>query len=462
VALAANGNGGDDNNDVWNRLPDFQITVQGTPPPPPDPGSITVTNPTGGERYHPGDTVNITWNATAPIVRIPSIRGLKKTEQAQSEDDEAEDESEDESDDDSDDESDDDSDDESDDESDDDSDDESDDDGDDDSDDDGDDDSDDDDSSDDSDSTGTGGGTGGGSGGNDSTGTGGGTGGGTDTTAAGNFVQIEWSSTGSQGPWNLLADSVAMNDERFRWIVPNILTEDAWVKITRVDIDTVFGMNPAAFAIVAEDSSSGGGGSDTTGSAGGGGDDSTQVTGIVIAHPAENEIVPTGAAYLITWTSRASQLVNLQWDQCGEGWTTIAEGVQAAKGRHLWNVPLHADGDARVRVVDAANTTDVLEVSKTFLLRSSTTDVNDDMTSMTVQLAPQPVTAGDDLQVRLGSVGASTVTLWSITGAPVYGPTTVTGEHFAIAIPNALSAGAYLLTIEGAGSTQRLPVFINR
>ena len=334
VALAANGNGSDDGSDVWNRLPETTIIVEGTPPPAKDP--VTVMSPNGGERYHPGETIAIIWDAAIPVARQLSRRS-DKVDRLMSDDDDSDDDDSDDDDSDDDDSDDDDSDD------------------DDSDDDDSDDDDSDDDDSDDDDST---------------------------STNTGLWLRIEWSAEGASGPWSMIADSISAGLKRYEWIAPNLLTDNAWVRVTRLDAAGAFDLNDNAFSIV----------------------DSTTVdsAGIVVAHPVSGETVASGSVYRVQWSGSSEGAVTLVWNQCGAGWTAIAENIPASWGQYDWVIPASMTGVATVRILDAQTQVVRAEV-RNLSVKPIVSTVDEDAAGL-FTIAPHPVSVSSDALMTLPSV----------------------------------------------------------
>jgi hypothetical protein len=538
VALAANGNGADDNSDVWNRLPEFQLVVEAaaptatlaltsprggetfmpgattnitwtstmvanvniewsstgtsgpwtsiasnvsassgtfawtipnttttagyvritdasdatlssmhtaafgiaTAPPPPGPQLITVINPSGGERYHPFDTVKILWTAATNSVPVHTGRRLTKNEAVQDEDDDADDDSDDDDsdDDDSDDDDSDDDDSGDDDSSDDDSDD--DDSGDDDSgdDDDADDDSGDDDSSDDDSDD------------DDSTG------GGSDTTNVMPLVSVEWSSTGSQGPWTLIAGGIPVGKGELEWIVPNVPTENAFIRVQRVDSATIYGTNSVAFAIVVDDSSSNGGDSVRA--------DSMRV-GMDITRPHNGEVLQPKYTFDIKWVTNRSKNVTIQWNRCGDGWEDIVCSIPSTKGHYVWVIPQHTDGLAIIRIVDAVDRSRIYQVSGIFFIKNPVVaDVPESTNDNAITVAPNPVSAGSVMHLKTDMPAPYHVQLYSMMGERIFDHGMSATQDVDVNIPSHLSTGTYLLLLIDPQSSHvvRMPITINR
>jgi hypothetical protein len=332
--------------------------------------TFVLTVPQGAEFYHVGDRVSIRWSGSAVK--------LLMSEEEDEDEDEGEDDDEDSSDSSSDDG--------------------------------------DDDGGDDGDTTGTGtdtttsggGGTDttttGGGGGTDTTTTGGG---GTDTSTVPNIsLRIEWSADGPAGPWNVIAEGVNAKNAQFSWVVPNHPTTTAFVRLSNMLNSSQESINKIAFTILGPTTDDG---------------DSTEVESVHITAPRTGARLTPTASTIITWETRATCKVNVEWDACGDGWQTITSNIHANIGHYTWKVPKHADGIGVIRIVDAANPARILEVSGAFMLVNPVlTDVRTQDEEGRALIAPQPVSSGRSFTIGKPTDAVVSCDVISITGQTVH------------------------------------------
>ncbi|MBS1561067.1 MAG: hypothetical protein JSS89_05640 [Bacteroidetes bacterium] len=331
--------------------------------------TFVLTVPQGGELYHVGDRVSIRWSGSA-------VKLLMSEEE--DEDDDSSDSG--------------------------------DDDGDDDSDDDGDNGGDD--NSGDTTGAGSGGSTdttttGGGGGSTDTTTTSGGGGGGKDTSTVSTVsLRIEWSADGPAGPWSVIAEGVNAKNAQFAWVVPNHPTTTAFVRLSNMLNSSQESINKIAFTILGTTADDG---------------DTAEIETVHITAPRTGARLTPRTATIITWETRATCKVNVEWDACGDGWQTITSNIHANIGHYQWNVPKHADGLGVIRIVDAANPAKILEVSGAFMVVNPVlTDVSTQDENGRALIAPQPVSNGHSFTVRKPQEDVVGCDVISITGQTMH------------------------------------------
>lgn len=272
------------------------------------------------------------------------------------------------------------------------------------------------------DTTGTGGGstdtTGAGGGSTDTTSTGGGstdttstgtgtdttsTSGGADTTKASKMtLRIEWSADGPAGPWTVIAEGVPVQQKQYRWIAPDRLTTTAYVRLSDMLHPTATSVNAHPFSIVGRTSDGG---------------DSAEVESVHITAPHAGDVINAGGEKTVTWVTRATRLVHVQWDACGDGWKNIASSIHADRGSFQWHVPTHADGIAVIRIVDAAQPTRILEVSGAFYVKNPiVADVRTTDEHGRALIAPQPVGADRIAMLRKPQADVDHCEIYAVTG----------------------------------------------
>ncbi|CAN5478741.1 hypothetical protein BH10BAC6_BH10BAC6_11740 [soil metagenome] len=258
-----------------------------------------------------------------------------------------------------------------------------------------------------------------GGGGTDTTTTGGGgtdtttTGGGTDTTTTGSggsdttkvpsvSLRIEWSADGPAGPWEIIAEGVPAKNAVFNWVAPNHPTTTAFVRLSNMLKSSQESINTVAFSIVGSTTDDG---------------DTTEIETVHITSPRTGSKLTPSKTTTITWETRATRTVHVEWDACGDGWQTITTNIHANVGHYQWNVPTHADGIAVIRIVDAANPKRILEVSGAFMLVNPTlTDVRTQDEDGRALITPQPSSASHVMMIRKPQPAVDHCDVISLTG----------------------------------------------
>lgn len=270
--------------------------------------------------------------------------------------------------------------------------------------------------------------TGGGGGGADTTTTGGG-GGGTDTSTVTNVsLRIEWSADGPAGPWTVIAEGVNAKNAQFAWVVPNHPTTTAFVRLSNMLNNSQESINKVAFTILGTTTDDG---------------DTTEIETVHITAPHTGARLTPSTTTVITWETRATRQVNVEWDACGDGWRTITSNIHANIGHYQWSVPKHADGLGVIRIVDAANPSRILEVSGAFMLVNPVlTDVRTQDEDGRALIAPQPVSNGHSFTIRKPQVDVVGCDVISITGQTVH-HADLPNTHTELA--TSLTPGAYVI-----------------
>lgn len=291
--------------------------------------------------------------------------------------------------------------------------------------------------------TGSGGGGGtdttttGGGGGTDTTTTGGGgggtdtttTSGGSDTTSAPNVsLRIEWSADGPAGPWEVIAEGVSAKKAQFNWVAPNHPTATAFVRLSNMLNTSQESINKIAFTILGSTTDDG---------------DTAEIETVHITAPRTGSKLTPRKSTTITWETRATRAVNVEWDACGDGWQTITSNIHANIGHYQWNVPSHADGLGVIRIVDAASPKRILEVSGAFMVVNPIlTDVRTQDEDGRALIAPQPMSTNRSVMIRKPQSTVDHCEVIAMTGQMVQ-QIDLSAEQ--TEITSALAPGAYVI-----------------
>jgi hypothetical protein len=187
-------------------------------------------------------------------------------------------------------------------------------------------------------------------------------------------VKIMYSTTGYGGPFTTITSSTP-DDGSYSWVVPNISTTDAWIRIS--DTATgVYDKNNSAFSII-----------------------SPTVT-VTVPNGGENWTV--GSSYHIKWsTTGAIANVKIMYSTTGYGgpFTTITSSTPN-DGKYTWVVPNKLTTNAWIRISDTA---------------TGIYDKNNAKFSI-VAAVPPTVTVTSPNGGESWTVGSSRTLKWSTTG----------------------------------------------
>jgi photosystem II stability/assembly factor-like uncharacterized protein len=158
------------------------------------------------------------------------------------------------------------------------------------------------------------------------------------TWAAGSTQEITWSSEGISNVkleyttdngtiWNTIEDSVAASSGLYSWIVPNIPTTEALIRISDVDSLSFFKISSTNF----------------------------KISSLSLTAPNGGERWQTGTQKSITWTSENISTVRLQYStDDGLIWNNIHSSLPAASGNYVWTVPNTPNNQTKVRINNAS------------------------------------------------------------------------------------------------------------
>jgi predicted methyltransferase len=226
-------------------------------------------------------------------------------------------------------------------------------------------------------------------------------------------VNLELSVNGGAN-WTSIASSLPAATGTYAWTVPSSSTSTAKVRISNSANTAISDMSDANFSI----------------------DLSPFVQ---LSNPNGGNTIAAGSIYNITWTYGNVTNVNLEFSvNGGVNWTGIATGVSASTGTYAWNVPPVATTTAKVRVVNAANT--------------SMSDESDAYFSITLTPVVQLTNPNGGNTLTAGNVSNITWTSSNITNINIEFSVNGGVNWNSIVTNQAAAAGTYAWTVPAAPS----------
>ena len=150
------------------------------------------------------------------------------------------------------------------------------------------------------------------------------------TTGQFDYVEI-WYSADAGNTWNYIDDH-SLNDGIFEWIVPNISTANALIKINEFGNSSVVDISDANFEI------------------------STAINSLTLTHPNGGELLTISATYYVVWESIGNiSNVDLSYStDSGATWDSIASNVPN-NGLYSWEIPNTPSSNALVKVLETGD-----------------------------------------------------------------------------------------------------------
>lgn len=159
---------------------------------------------------------------------------------------------------------------------------------------------------------------------------------------------IEWQSGGvlnidleyrdsEAGSWIEIVSNIDASLGTYDWSVPNIITNEARIRISDSDDETVEDISDNVFSISAPS--------------------------LTVIQPNGGELIEIGSNYDIQWTYFGVENVNIEYRNSNSGaWNLIVSNVDATLGSYNWTVPNDPTNEASVRITDAVNSS-ILDIS---------------------------------------------------------------------------------------------------
>ncbi|MBT7144330.1 MAG: hypothetical protein HN894_13460, partial [Bacteroidetes bacterium] len=196
------------------------------------------------------------------------------------------------------------------------------------------------------------------------------------TTGQFDYVEI-WYSADAGNTWNYIDDH-SLNDGIFEWIVPNISTANALIKINEFGNSSVVDISDANFEI------------------------STAINSLTLTHPNGGELLTISATYYVVWESIGNiSNVDLSYStDSGATWDSIASNVPN-NGLYSWEIPNTPSSNALVKVLETGDPA-VADIS------DSTFTITSTFYSSLMVLAPnggEVITGGSSYEITWSSVG---------------------------------------------------------
>jgi len=177
-----------------------------------------------------------------------------------------------------------------------------------------------------------------------------------ETLEVGDTVQIEWTGTDLNGAvnlefssnngqsWSYLAFSWSnQTGGTYSWIVPNIITSNALIKIKFYDVQTVLDSSANVFSIV--------------------------LPSFALLYPGGGESFYPNQSVNIEWVAANSNNVKLEYStDNGLIWNAIANSVAASLGSYSWTVPNSPSTTCLIKISDVDNPLETDICNQTFTI----------------------------------------------------------------------------------------------
>lgn len=141
-------------------------------------------------------------------------------------------------------------------------------------------------------------------------------------------VRIEYSPDGGK-QWNVISQAAptGTNNGSFSWLVPDVPTKTAMIRLTDVDGSTITDTSNTTFTIAK----------------------------LSLSAPNGHEAISSGKPYSIKWSAANLNTLRLEYSlDGGSSWLNIANNIPSDAGQYSWNVPLNLSSKlCKIRLSDA-------------------------------------------------------------------------------------------------------------
>ena len=232
-------------------------------------------------------------------------------------------------------------------------------------------------------------------------------------------VSIQYSTDGGFA-WNSIMASTPSSAGSYSWIVPNVSTKTAVIRLFDAANSTITNRS-WEFEIVG-------------------------VSPVVVTSPAGGESWPVGSTRSITWTSTGISNVAIEYStDNGSTWISVVASVAASSGTYAWKIPNTLSTVAKIRISDATNAA-TNYVSNAFAIVTAplqATVLEENFTKVTSNSIATPGTTDIylTLDTYLGTAGWSGSKIYQAGGAIKLGSASAIGYIVTPALDLSASAG---------------------
>jgi hypothetical protein len=266
------------------------------------------------------------------------------------------------------------------------------------------------------------------------------------TSANVNTMKIEYT-TNDGTTWSVLAAAAAAAPGSYTWTVPSTPSPICRVRVTDADVYWSTDRSDAVFTI------------------------STQPT-LALTAPNGGEAWKTGTVQNIRWNSSGVNTVRIELStDNGLNWMAppVVNSMSAASGTYQWTVPNNVSQRCIVRITDMDNTA-VTDISNgSFSIVSATNAVGEAgaaPTSISIEATyPNPARGESMIAFSLAHSAHARLEVFDAAGAlvaTVLDEDRAQGRHLVPWSTSGLPAGVYLCTLRAASSLVSTPIIVTR